>query len=154
MGGDAKGQKGKKSWHREKLSHSHKAADTPPMLRKMALLTLEHLQLRIFFNTWGIKGPGWILKGPGWLIRALFSNSAKTPALNCCCTLLEIGSQSPTSSVLTSHHFAELGASRPRVGTLLPPTASKPPGVGSPQTILKEAIAAAFRRWWELGEKG
>ena len=47
-GGDARGQKVENL--EMKRSSASLIADTPPMLKKMALLTLGHLLLRILFN--------------------------------------------------------------------------------------------------------
>ena len=55
LGGDARGQKGKNSdmWR----SSVTLIADTQLILRKIALLTLGHLQLRIFLNKLRHKRP-------------------------------------------------------------------------------------------------
>ena len=47
-GGDARGQKAENL--EMKRSSASLIADTPPMMKKMALLTLGHLLFRILFN--------------------------------------------------------------------------------------------------------
>ena len=54
-GGDARGQKAENL--EMKRSSASLIADTPPMLKKMALLTLGHLLLRILFNKLSHKRP-------------------------------------------------------------------------------------------------
>ena len=54
-GGDARGQKAENL--EMKRSSASLIADTPPMLRKMDLLTLGHLLLRTLFNKLKHKKP-------------------------------------------------------------------------------------------------
>ena len=61
LGGDGRGQKEKNL--DIKRNTAILIAETPLMLRKMALLTLEHLLLRIFFNKWRHKRPRLAYKG-------------------------------------------------------------------------------------------